>query len=97
MSNEARTATLCDVFTQLDAAFTRHKVDAFIHLRRRMTGGIELRFHTRWPALQPLRDELDKLAEELELCWFPEHVEGLGLVVTVEPMPSLHQLESPVK
>lgn len=92
MSNDTRTDILCHAFAHLDALFTRHNVEAFVHLRRSTAGAVHLRFHTRWPAPQPLSAELDRYADELNLHFVPEHVEGAGLIVTLEPLPELEDL-----
>lgn len=92
MTTAERADILAHTFTLLDAAFTRHNVQAFIHLRRRMEGLVELRFHTPWPAPAPLSTELDRIADEAALHFVPSHVEGAGLVVLVEPLPQLEDL-----
>lgn len=92
MSQEHRVDILAHTFTLLDAAFTRHNVQAFVHLRRRTHGAIELRFHTPWPAPPALSAELDAIADTADLHFVPQHVEGAGLVITVEPLPALEDL-----
>lgn len=81
-----------EAFAAIDDAFTRHYPEVFIHLRRHTSGAFALRFHGPWPAPQPLRDELDRIADELSVTFTLVQIHDGPIVVQVDPLPELDDL-----
>lgn len=92
MDNATRTDRLLEAFAHLHHLFTRTNTDLFIHLRRHTRGATSLRFHCQWPPPHHLAEELDAMACELNIAFRPEYVEGVGHVITLEPVPELEDL-----